>query len=81
MKRAPGASAGDATLSALTAAVPPAVGTSRYAKVDRLALVADVTDPQTVTLQRVFAPTRVWGDQAPARWGQEHEAALRGSGR
>ena len=78
-------------------------------KVSRMALVADVTDPQTVTLQRIFVTlgppsgspsssglvasdgqslgtqpasvaqqfARVWGADAPTRWVQEHEAALR----
>ena len=78
-------------------------------KVSRMGLVADVTDPQTVTLQRVFATfgpppgspppgvvasdgqslgtqpasvaqqfATIWGAQAPTRWVEEHEAAIRG---
>ena len=82
-------------------------------KVSRLALVADVTDPQTVTLQHVFATlgpppnaqgpsgtvasdgqslgtqppsvaqsfASIWGAQAPARWVQEHEAAIHSGAR
>lgn len=98
-----------ATAAGLKRYVERGTATVTNGKISRLALVADVTDPQTVALLRLFASlgpdngsagglvasdghslatqsaaTQLrflaqYGNDAPARWVQEHEAGLQHS--